>query len=650
MSVAIRELARQPSFRPALRRDLQFRAGARHGAVLVIDPRGDQHQFTDFEYWVAHEMDGRRDVRELTRAVQVKAPLVTLQQIHQLVIKCAELGLLSNVTPPMAPVIPLPVAPPPVATSAARGRPQQPPREFEEEQATVLTDAPFEEGGGFEEMLDDLSDKATEVVVGQDLEDIISSSEPPPRPTPAPPKRVTRTGPIARPTPRPWGPPSRRMQSVNAAVGDPSSSPPAEPSQPTPAQADATPAAPAPAQAEAATPPPAQAPAPAQAEAAPPPAATPQAPAQSPQAPPAQSPAPAAAAAKDPGYEVEKPPWYRRKRPRRLAIAGGVLAALFILSIIPYPLYITEECVVSPVDRAEVRSQISGIIAEVMVREGDKVEIDSPLIRLDDRELVHSLKQAQAERDRFAANLEKVKGGSRPEEIRRAQANVAAKAQDVKFAEIEARRQQKLFNQGVASAMQRDEARRDLGVKRASYSEALAELRLVQSGSRNEEVAVAEAQLRKVEAEIEFLKKQMDNLVVRSPIAGLVLTPRIHERLHSKLEPGDTVAEIGTEESVRVDIFVPESDADVIRVGHPVSVKVKSYPLEEFTGRVSMIAPAVSEIDGERIIRVETVLDNERGLLRPRMSGYAEIDTGNRPLISRILRRAVRWIRVRFLL
>jgi HlyD family secretion protein len=357
-----------------------------------------------------------------------------------------------------------------------------------------------------------------------------------------------------------------------------------------------------------------------------------------------------ATAGKEAGWEVVKPPWHKNKRTRRWAIAGGILFVLLVIGLIPYPLYVTEPCMVSPIDRAEVRSQISGIIAEVFVREGDAVEIGTQLARLDDRDLTYSLRQAQAEADRYTANLAKVKGGSRPEEIRRAQALVSAKAQDVKFAEIEAKRQQKLFNQGVASAMARDEARRDLGVKRGALSEAQAELRLVQAGSRTEEVDVAEAELRKVEAEIDFLKKQMDNLIVRSPIEGRVLTPRFHERLHARLNPGDTVCEIGNGETVRVDIFVPESDADIVRVGHPVAVKVKSYPLESFDGRVSHIAPAVEDVEGQRVIRVETVLENDKGLLRPRMSGFAEIDTGKRPIAVRVFRRAVRWLRVRFLL
>jgi HlyD family secretion protein len=351
-----------------------------------------------------------------------------------------------------------------------------------------------------------------------------------------------------------------------------------------------------------------------------------------------------------PDWELEKPVWYKRKRIRRLIVLGVFVAIFLALTLIQYPLYVTEPCIIAPIDRAEVRSQVAGIIAEVFVRQGDNVEIGTPLVRIDDREVTYQLRQAQAEADRVQANLAKVKGGSRMEEIRRAQAVVAARAQDVKFAANEAKRQQKAFNDGVASAMVRDAARRDLEIKRAALAEAQAELRLIQAGSRSEEVTIAEAELRKVEAEIEFLKKQVDGLLVRSPIAGQVLTPRFHEQLHKRVNPGDMVCEVGNEETVRVDIQVPEGEADVIRVGHPVEVKVKSFPLESFNGRVSHIAPAVEEIEGQRVIVVETVLENPERKLRPRMTGFAEIDTGDRPLGVRVFRRALRWLRVRFLL
>lgn len=322
-----------------------------------------------------------------------------------------------------------------------------------------------------------------------------------------------------------------------------------------------------------------------------------------------------------------------------------------ILHLIPYPLYVTERCIVTPTDRFYVRAQVEGLIVETLVREGDWVEAGEPIARLDDRDISYAEKQAKAEVDRLAANLEKVKNGNRIEEIQRVQAQVATWKQEVSFAQIENNRQRSLSAQGVASQADKDEARRDLAVKRSALAEARAELVLVEAGSRIEEFAVAKAALRGAQAKLEFYSKQKEFLTLTSPVAGHMLTPRFHERLHERVSAGDLVAEIGDSDRVLVEIFVPEEHADVLKVGLPVMMKVKAYPLESFAGKVSFVAPAIEESkDGTRTIRVEARVDNRSGLLRARLSGYAEISAGDRSVLGRLLRPIVRWARVRYLI
>lgn len=349
-------------------------------------------------------------------------------------------------------------------------------------------------------------------------------------------------------------------------------------------------------------------------------------------------------------WEIERPPWYARKRVRRGLYLGTPLFILVALAIIPYPLYVTEECMVRPAERAEVRAPFDGIVAEIFVAEGDAVKAGSPLARFDDRQVSHERRQAKAEVDRLKANLSMLQKGSRPEDIRRARALVQAKAKDVRFARKEAQRERRLFRQGLSSATQRDAARRDLEVKQAALSQARAQLQLVQAGARPEAISMAEAKLEGAEAKLDYLIKKEHLLVLRSPIAGTVLTPNFRERLHELVRAGELVCEVGNSDTVRVEIYVPERYADVIRVGHPVIVKVRSFPLEPFEGTVAFIAPAVEERDGERVLRVEAELKNPRGMLQPHMTGYAEINTGDRSILNLVSRRVIRWIRVRFMI
>ena len=79
-------------------------------------------------------------------------------------------------------------------------------------------------------------------------------------------------------------------------------------------------------------------------------------------------------------------------------------------------------------------------------------------------------------------------------------------------------------------------------------------------------------------------------------------------------------------------------------------VKVASYPLRPLEGKVTFIAPAVAEIQGERVVRVLTKIQNPEGILREGMSGYGEINAGKYSLAWLAARRVVRWVRVRFLI
>lgn len=348
--------------------------------------------------------------------------------------------------------------------------------------------------------------------------------------------------------------------------------------------------------------------------------------------------------------ELERPPWYTRAWVRRVRVPAIAVGLLGALAIFPYPRYVTEECNVLPLSRVEVRAQVDGIIAEILADEGDEVLKGQVVARLDDGDLKSSIQQAQADVARLTAKVEKMRGGSRPEEIARARSLVAAARNNVKFARIAAVRAQRLFSQGVGSAELRDKAKRDLELKSAALSQARAELRLMEAGFRVEEIKVAEAELDGAEAELERLQNKQEHVTIRSPIAGQILTPKFKERLHEKVTAGDSICEIANTSQVRVEILVPEREIDSVRRGQETVVKVQALPLHPFEGKVDFIAPTVEEEGEKRFIRVVTVIDNSEGVLQEGMTGYGEIDTGKSTLLKLALRRIIRWVRVRFLI
>jgi multidrug efflux pump subunit AcrA (membrane-fusion protein) len=340
--------------------------------------------------------------------------------------------------------------------------------------------------------------------------------------------------------------------------------------------------------------------------------------------------------------------WHHRTSVRLLLALAVLVGAL---AVVPWPLHVTADCVIIPSERAYVRSPIAGEIAEILVDEGVQVKKGDVLARLDDRHLVAEREKASADIARIEAELARLHRGNREEEIARQRAILEAKTSDLQFALTEADRRAKMYAEGVTSLQAKTAAQHDVRLKKAAHSEAAAVLKLLLAGSRPEEVAIAEAQLRRARAELVYIEQKLtDMVVIRSPIDGVVLTSRFRERLHEHVEAGGLVCEIAELATVRAEIFVPEREADSLAVGRPVTVKVESYPTLPFEGKVDFIAPSVERSDRTNTVRVVVALDNRDGRLKQDMHGYGEIDCGDRTILHIWTRRLVRWLRVRFLI
>jgi putative peptide zinc metalloprotease protein len=343
--------------------------------------------------------------------------------------------------------------------------------------------------------------------------------------------------------------------------------------------------------------------------------------------------------------EARRRAWHERGWLRAL-IAVAALAGL--AAIIPYPLRITAECALIPGERVKVRAELGGVLAEILVDEGQAVKQGEVIARFDDRAIKADRQKVLAEIDKIEAELAILRKGRRPEEIQQQEAVLAARTKEVEFAAKEAQRRQEMAREGVGSRQAAEQASHELEARRRAVAEAYAALRLLRAGSRPEEIAAHEAVLKRARADLTYVDVRLAMTVVRAPIDGEILTPRFRERVHEGVEAGGLVCELANTRRMRAEIFVPEREVDVIELGMPVIVKVESYPTRPFEGKVGFIAPAV---DGERKhLRVVVELENEAGLLKANMTGYGEIEAGERPLLHLATRRLLRWIRVRFLI
>ncbi len=287
----------------------------------------------------------------------------------------------------------------------------------------------------------------------------------------------------------------------------------------------------------------------------------------------------------------------------------------------------------------DLGSRAGGRVKDVLVHEGDTVKPNQVLITLEPGDWPAQLAQAKAQLAQVQAALDRTKAGARPEEIAAAKARAqsasaalqetragtrpeeiaAAKArvvaQDVAVekAQHDADRLHKLDAAGAAikadvdnadialrgALAQRDVLREqlvelqngarheDVAQANARSAEQTANTKLVEAGSRIEDIHVAEAQVEGAQGRVDQIQTMIDELQIKTPRPARV--EAIELRPGDILGPNATAATLLEDDQLFVRIYVPETRLGQIKVGQEVPIEVDSFPDETFTGVVEHI-------------------------------------------------------------
>ena len=220
----------------------------------------------------------------------------------------------------------------------------------------------------------------------------------------------------------------------------------------------------------------------------------------------------------------------------------------------------------------------SARIVQMAAREGDHVASGALLGRLDTRTSEARLRQSEADAQVAEQALHRLRAGSRPEEIARARADVAAAQADADLAEAQWERLRQVGRDTSGKGVSEQDvdaaaSRRD--ATRARVRAAQQAARLVEIGPRREDIAQAEAQWQAARARQALVQREIDESELRSPIAAVV-----RSRL---LEPGDMAS--------------PQRPAYTLAVVQPKWVR--AYLGEPYLGRVREGDAAVVTVDGQ---------------------------------------------------
>ncbi|WP_456375231.1 efflux RND transporter periplasmic adaptor subunit [Thiolapillus sp.] len=238
---------------------------------------------------------------------------------------------------------------------------------------------------------------------------------------------------------------------------------------------------------------------------------------------------------------------------------------------------------------AQLTFNASEHVGEVLVEEGEHVRKGQLLARLHQELFRSRVAQAQAQVEAKRQQLIKLKAGSRPEEIEKAQAEVAAAQARAKAARDTWQRLQRLVEKKLASREEVETARSNASAAQAQVEAAQAALKLLEAGPRKEDIAAAQADLKAAEANLALTRQNLANTELRAPADGIVRT-RILEPgdMASPLKPALTLAFANP---VWVRAWLPETLLGKVKPGMPASIFSDSYPGNEYAGWVAYISP-----------------------------------------------------------
>ncbi len=334
-----------------------------------------------------------------------------------------------------------------------------------------------------------------------------------------------------------------------------------------------------------------------------------------------------------------------RMTPARLATVGAVVLAAGLVLAVPWPLKVGGQVVLEAGSRVAVRPEIAGNLAEVLVREGERVSAGQVVARLDRSDLLAQLAMTRSEVERARADLELLLDGPEKERVRQAREKVRAARAEVEHLKARHERLRRLREEGLVPADLYEQVTKELKIKEGVLRAALDEARLLERGARPERIAAARAEVSRLETRAADILRRLAACDLRAPAEGVVVTPHPDEKLGERIPAGGLVLEIADLGNLVAEAVVPESEIGDVHPGLPVEVRLSAWPTRTFSGKVLEIAPrAETDSLGRAVFRVRCSVENPDGKLRPGMTGAIKILCGRRPLAALAWRRLLRLV------
>jgi len=260
---------------------------------------------------------------------------------------------------------------------------------------------------------------------------------------------------------------------------------------------------------------------------------------------------------------------------------------------------------VEPLRYASVRVDTAGLVAQLPVKEGQRVAQGAELAELSVPGLPAQLAAAQARVENARAELATIAGGGRRADLAAIEGSLAKARLDREAALREYNALHRLEEKQAATRQEVEAARGKLRQSELEI-EALEHRRGVLVGAADR--AVAEAKLHEAEADVHLAERRISETVVRSPIAGVVYSLPV--RMGAYLNAGDPVASVGVLDRLRVRVYVDEPELGRVTTGLPVNITWDALPGKQWEGTVEQLPTQVQPLGTRQVGEVLCTIEN----------------------------------------
>ena len=235
--------------------------------------------------------------------------------------------------------------------------------------------------------------------------------------------------------------------------------------------------------------------------------------------------------------------------------------------------------------RASIGTQVSGVVANIPVIEGQKVAKGDVLVVLDDHEAVASVHDMEGQVAQAEARTRQIR------ELTLPSAEQALLEQQANLANVQQTfiRAQKLREQGVVTIAALDDASKNLEVARAQLRSG--ELLVFTNKAGGSDFVMAQTQLSQSNALLAAAKSRLSYYTIKAPKDGILIARSIE--VGTIAQPGKELMSLSPTGDTQIIVQIDEKNLGLIKIGQQALASADAYAREKFAAQVVFINPAV---------------------------------------------------------